>query len=171
MNRPFYRLSITVTPAAIAGSLVIGALIFGIVLFWLQLSPLEAVIGALIGVVTHWGLEILHHLGHAWAAQRTGYPMTGIQLGTLGIFGTSLYPSDEPAIPGPLHIRRALGGPILSALIGALLIAVALLLGENTSLLAWWLRLGILESFLMSVGALMPIRFLDGGSILYWRSR
>lgn len=53
---------------------MIGALIFGIVLFWLQLSPLEAVIGALIGVVTHWGLEILHHLGHAWAAPADRLP-------------------------------------------------------------------------------------------------
>ena len=88
----------------------------------------DVVIGAVMAVVLHWASEFVHQLGHAWAARRVGYPMTGIRF--WGVLSTSLYPSDELPLPAALHIRRALGGPMAS-----------LLLSVAAALLVWALRL------------------------------
>ncbi|MBK8027417.1 MAG: hypothetical protein IPK19_40015 [Chloroflexi bacterium] len=167
-SRPFYRLSVAILPRpTVIGTLVIGAILFGIGLL-LGLPLVEALLGAILGVAQHWALELLHHLGHAYAAKRTGYPMQGVRVGMLGILAMSVYPKDEPKLPGRIHIRRALGGPILSGAIGVGYLVLVLLTGERGDLIAWLLRLGLLESVMMSVGALAPIRGLDGGTILYW---
>ena len=54
----------------------------------------SALLGGVIVVILHWFSELVHQLGHAWAARRTGYPMIGIRCGTFGVFATSLYPPD-----------------------------------------------------------------------------
>ncbi|HYO87724.1 MAG TPA: hypothetical protein VER79_03700 [Candidatus Limnocylindrales bacterium] len=134
----------------------------------LALPLAEALLFALPGVVLHWTLEFLHHIGHAIAARHTGYPMQGIRFGMMGIVAMSVYPQDEPALPARIHIRRALGGPIISASIGLVLLALVVVAGDSASLTAYLLRLGLFLCFMMSAGALMPVPNLDGGTILYW---
>src|SRR5258706_526147 len=92
--------------------------------------------GGLLAVALHWLSEIVHHLGHAIAARRTGYPMSGIRLGFLGVLTSSVYPRDEPELPPALHIQRALGGPLASLAIGLVAGALALALHPSGGL-AW----------------------------------
>jgi len=168
-TRPFYRLPISIVPAAAVGSLVMGVTLFAIALFLVRLSVIESLVGAVIGVAMHWILEIVHNIGHAYAAQSTGYPMTGIRLGFLGIFAMSLYPKDEPTLPARTHIRRALGGPFLSGVVAVIFLVLAILMGDSNSLIAWLVRWGLFESvFVFSLGAFLPLGFNDGSTILYW---
>jgi Zn-dependent protease len=94
--------------------------------------------------------------------------MQGIFFGMMGIVAMSVYPADEPALPARIHIRRALGGPIISTLIGLVFLALVVVAGDSASLIAYLLRLGLFLCFMMSAGALMPVPNLDGGTILYW---
>ena len=137
-----------------------------IVLRW---SWLDALIGGLIAVILHWDGEIMHQLGHAWAARRVGSPMLGIRLGTLGIFSTALYPRDEPALPARIHITRALGGPIASVIVSLVAGMIVLALdpiGGIVRALAWFF---LFENFFVfALGALLPLGFNDGSTLLEW---
>ncbi|HTP10251.1 MAG TPA: hypothetical protein VMP08_18485, partial [Anaerolineae bacterium] len=107
-------LRLTAILAALIGSLVLYVIV--VVLMAIFNIPIgSALLGGLIVVVLHWFTDLVHQLGHAWAARRTGYPMIGIRFGTYGVLSTSLYPPDEPPLPARIHIRRAIGGPIFSA--------------------------------------------------------
>ena len=85
------------------------------------------------------------------------------------IFGQSLYPSDEPTLSGRLHIRRALGGPIASILLGCLAGALAWLIRPGGTF-AWWVAIVVmLENWLLfGFGAFLPLGFTDGSTLLAW---
>lgn len=139
--------------------------------FWLLgFSAWEAVLGGLVGVVIHWLSDFWHQFGHTIAARRTGYPMVGLRF--WGIFSTSLWPADEPTLPGRIHIRRALGGPLASILLGVLALVIALLLGQDTGL-AWWVAIFAAADnlVLLGFGAFLPLGFTDGSTILQWWRR
>lgn len=139
-------------------------------LWLLGMAAGEAILFGLLGVVIHWVSEFWHQAGHAIAARRTGYPMTGLRF--WGLFSTSLYPLDEPALPARIHIRRALGGPVASIALGLLLLVVTWLLGRPAGL-AWWLALfAAVENLLVfGFGAFLPLGFTDGSTLLYWWRR
>ncbi len=162
-------LKLSAVPSAIVGSMVLWVVLSGVAI-WLGLSPFNVVIGAVMAVVLHWASEFVHQLGHAWAARRVGHPMTGIRF--WGVLSTSLYPPDEPSLPAALHIRRALGGPTASLLLS---LAATLLVWALRSLdgLLWLLVLFLsLDSFfVMTLGALMPMSFNDGGTLARWRGK
>jgi hypothetical protein len=142
--------------------LAIGAGVFG----W----PLDrALVTALLCVGLHWLLDIAHNIGHAIAARRTGYPMSGVLLGEKLFFGRSLYPASEPTLPARVHITRALGGPILSSAI-ALVAGIALwLVWRDDSLFKWLCAWCFVESVsIFGPGALMPLGFTDGGTLRTW---
>src|SRR5512138_2110065 len=103
-------LHLSVLPMAFVGSMLLFVLLSGISIGILHLPFGEAILGSLLAVILHWTSTLAHHLGHAWAARRTGYPMSGIRFGTLGVLATSLYPPEEPRLPANIHIQRALGG-------------------------------------------------------------
>lgn len=160
-------LRVSALPSAGVGSLLLGALLTAVGVNWLKLPLGAALGGALLAVLLHWLSEVLHNLGHAWVARRAGYPMTGIRFWFL--LGSSLYPPDEPPLPAAIHIRRALGGPALSfgvALVGGLL---ALLL-RGMGGVAWGVALFFfLDNLLIfSLGALLPLGFNDGGTLVRW---
>jgi len=120
-----------------------------------------------VGLVTsavHWALECWHQGGHALAARRTGYPMVGVRFWT--VLSASVYPADEPALHAAVHLRRALGGPLASAL---LTVALGLLwratppAQHRRHALA---RFAFLENLLVfTLGALLPLGFTDGSTI------
>lgn len=157
-------LRLSAEPSALFGALGLWTLLtmLGAVIIPLPIGV--AILGGLLGAIAHFLSELLHQLGHAWAARRTGYPMTGVRYWFL--LGTSIYPADEPALPGRIHIRRALGGPIVSVLIGLVAAALTLLLNG----LAGWLLLFIaIENLLVfGLGAFLPLGFTDGSTILQW---
>lgn len=163
-------LKLTAIPSALVGSLLLFIVLFGIGA-WLLVLPVGAVVvGSLVAVLFHWLSEIVHNLGHAWVARRTGFPMDGVRLGTLGLFGTSLYPQAEPVLPAAIHIRRALGGPVASLLVAALAALVVLALrGVGGAPFALAVFLLIDNLFVLGLGAFLPLGFTDGSTILhYW---
>ena len=162
-------LSLIATPAAISGSILLFVVLLGVAIGILRLDIGEAIVGSLAAVLLHWVATIAHHLGHAWAARRTGYPMIGIRLGTSALLATSLYPPDESALPAAIHIRRALGGPTGSLLVSIVGAVIALLL-RNSGGLLWWLALFFfLDNFVVfTLGPFLPLGFTDGSTLLHW---
>ena len=164
-------LNLTAKPSAIIGSLALWIVLSGVGLAWLKLSIGEAILGGLIATLLHWVSELLHQLGHARAARRTGYPMIGIR--AWGVLSTSVYPDDEPPLPASIHIRRALGGPSVSIVVGILIGSLALTLRDSAGLLRWFAQFVALENLLVfGLGAFLPLGFTDGSTLLrYWGQR
>lgn len=111
-------------------------------------------VGVLCMLVMFLG-DWLHDMGHAWAARRVGYPMTGIKY--LSILAQCEYPKDEPQLPGKIHIQRALGGFWVNLLIGSLAFGL-LLFGPLWSGVGFWV-LGFTAFYnfvILGLGALIP---------------
>jgi len=156
-------------PSAIVGSALLWVLLSGCGVL-LGVPVAAALVGGLIAVLLHWSSEIVHHLGHAWAARKTGHPMTGIRF--WWVLGMSRYPPDEGTLPARVHIRRALGGPTASlfvTLLAAVVAVVARPFGGAISLVALFFLLDNLLVF--SLGAFLPLGFTDGSTLLYWWGR
>jgi hypothetical protein len=160
-------LRLTAGPSAIVGSAVLWALLSGVAAGALGVPPVAAIAGGLVAVLLHWGSDIVHQLGHAWVARVSGHPMIGIRL--WWVLSTAIYPRDEPALPGAIHIRRALGGPAASLLLTLVAAAVALAL-RRVGGATWWVALFFfLDNLLvLTIGALMPLSFTDGSTLLHW---
>jgi hypothetical protein len=136
----------------------------------LQLRFLQATLTGLLICLLHWVAVFTHHLGHALAARGVGAPMVGVRL--WGWLGESLYPPDEPALPASAHIRRALGGPLVSVLFGSLVATLALAFRSEGSVL--WITAAFLavDSLLVfGLGPLIPLGFTDGSTLLKWLPR
>lgn len=165
-------LELSFTWAAVWGSLGLGLLIAGIGVAAFQWSIGQAAGLALLGIVMHWAGEFVHQLGHALAAARAGYPMAGVRFGVLALLSASLYPPDEPALPGRIHIRRALGGPLLSLLLALVIGGLWLALRERSPLAHGVLLAAALENALVfGLGALVPLGFNDGSTLVRWWGR
>ena len=133
----------------------------------LDLSPASALLGGLAATVLHWFAGFLHHLGHAWAARRTGFPMSGIHCRLL--LCASRYPRHEPLLPAKVHIRRAFGGPLFSFLLALIAAGLAILLRAQGGQIWYAPAFLALESFIVfTVGALLPLGFTDGSTLLEW---
>lgn len=160
-------LRLTAKPSALLGSLGLWALLSAIGWLGLGLGLAPALLGGLAAMVIHWLGELLHQLGHAWAARRTGYPMIGIAF--WGLLSTTIYPRNEPELPGRIHIRRALGGPLASLLVTLLAIPLAWLLWPRGGALAWVALFAAVENGLVyTAQVLVPLGFNDGSTILHW---
>lgn len=182
MNRRFELgqlagLRLTARGSALVTLLVIWALLSVIAVLGIGLPAGQAVTGALVCALLHYASEMVHQLGHALAARQTGYPMIGVAF--WGPIGVSVYPKDEPPLPGRVHIRRALGGPLAS---GLLSVAAGLLVLYTTGTFTLgpdephfpavieWVSLFLFVDNLavFTLGALLPLGFTDGSTILRW---
>ena len=163
-------LRLTASWTAIISSLILWSLLTEAATLWLHATFWGALVAGLVTVLLHWASVLVHQLGHAWAARRTGHPMTAIHFWL--VLSASRYPRDEPELPAGVHIRRALGGPLFS-------FALALVLGALTWILRpvggiiWWAALLLfLDNLLvLTLGALLPLGFTDGSTLLYWARR
>ncbi|MBZ0306557.1 MAG: hypothetical protein K8I82_10865 [Anaerolineae bacterium] len=163
-------LNLTYDQTAVIGSMVlwIGLAAAGMVLF--DLSLVEGILGGAAAVLLHWLSELLHQAGHARAARKTGYPMTGVHF--FLILGRSIYPPDEGNLPGYVHVRRALGGPQLSLLVTVAAGITAAILNPMGGVVAALALFFLLDNlFIFTLGAFLPLGFTDGSTILYWRNR
>ncbi len=162
-------ITLSATPLAVAGSALLWAVLSGVGIGLIRLPAGEAVGGGLVAVILHWLSIIAHQLSHAWAARRTGHPMTGIRLGMSGLLSTSLYPPDEPPLPAAIHVRRALGGPAGSLLM-TLVAGVAALLLRPAGGAPWWMGVFFFldNLIVITLGALLPLGFTDGSTLLRW---
>jgi len=157
-------LRLSARPSAVGGSMILGVL-GSLVARRRGLAPGRALAagGALVGL--HWAGELWHQLGHARAARRTGYPMTGIQL--WGLLSASQYPPAEPVLPPAVHIRRALGGPLASGLLALIAGLAAGRAGRGPGRGCLWFIFW--ENLLVfTLGAFVPLGFNDGSTLLHW---
>lgn len=162
-------LKISGTRVALVASIFLWLLLSWLAFTSLDLRLGQAIVAGLLGVILHWLSEINHNLGHAWVAKRTGYPMIGVRLGALGLFAASLYPPNEPKLPAGIHIRRALGGPAGSLLLALLAAPLAWALRPAGGLLSAVALFLFLENlFVFTLGALIPLGFNDGTTLLQW---
>ena len=164
-----FGLFVTVELSFFIGTLILWATYSGICIWLLDFTLSNAIIGGLVATLLYWISDIVHHLGHAYAARQTGFPMVGIRLGTHLIFAASLYPDDEGMLPAKIHIRRALGGPITSFLFSILMGIIASLLYSSGGT-AWFIAafLFLTNLFIFAIGSLMPLGFTDGSTLLEW---
>jgi len=161
-------LDILISPSALVGSVAITLVAAVVFAARAGLSTGEALFGGILAMMLYWLSNFLHHFGHAIAARRTEYPMTGVLFHT--VLGTSVYPRDEPELPGSVHIRRALGGPALSFVVLIISSLAALLVPASTSPLlnALALFVAAINLLIFSAGAFLPLGFTDGSTLLRW---
>lgn len=164
-----YDLNIVITSLGIVSHLILWVVLGLIGGSALGFTTVEAVLGGLAGTAIFFVSELIHQLGHAWAARRTGYPMTGIRF--YNLLSACVYPSDEPNLPGRTHIRRALGGPLFSLIMSVITGVFALALrGAQGGLLGWLALFAFVVNFaVLTLGAFLPLGFNDGSTLLrYW---
>jgi hypothetical protein len=161
-------LKVMARPSAVFSTLLLWLILSGVGRWALDLPAGQAVLGGLLATVLHWLGELWHHLGHAWAARRTGYPMSGVMM--VWLLAASLYPRDEGTLPGHIHIRRALGGPTGSLLLALAAAALLLALAPLSGTVWWYVALFFfLENLLIfTLGAFLPLGFTDGSTLLAW---
>lgn len=163
-------LELRVKPSAIATALLITGGFAAVLNKLFKFRPLTAVAGGVLVTQIHYFSELWHQLGHARAAEMTGFPMKGVTL--VGPIGKSVYPSNEGLLPAPTHIQRAVGGPIFSillTLVSGLLALATRPLGGLPLFLATFTFLDNLLVFV--IGAMLPLGFTDGSTILAWRDQ
>jgi hypothetical protein len=161
-------LRITAHPSVIAAGLILWLILAVIGLTLLNLSLVESVIGGLVAALLHYLSELVHQLGHAWAARRTGHPMIGVRYWM--VLGASIYPKDEGDLPASIHIRRALGGAPASLLLAMVAGILVLALQAMSGTVLWWLAVFLfLDNLLVfTLGAFLPLGFTDGSTLLQW---
>lgn len=165
-----WGLKLTADSSAIISYLVLWIVLAVIGRAWLNLTVADVIVGGLVAAFLHFVIALLHSLGHAIAARSTGYPMTGIHMWSL--LDRTLYPRDEPPLPADTHIRRALGGPVMSITVAFVLSILAVLIAPIGGL-TWYLVLfAMLDSLLVfGLGSFLPLGFTDGSTLLYWLPR
>lgn len=154
---------------AIWSSLLLWGLLLalgrGLVLEWRQ-----ALLFSLGAILIHWISEFWHHFGHWLAGKAAGYPMNGLLL--VYVLAVGRYPEDEPELPARIHMQRALGGPLASLL---LTLAAGIALGRlwpGGGLPAYLSAVALLDNLLVfTLGALLPLGFTDGSTLMYWWPR
>ncbi|MBC8508208.1 MAG: hypothetical protein ISR58_11570 [Anaerolineales bacterium] len=160
-------LEVRARTSSLIAFIIIYLLLGLIAIFVIRLPLSSAITGAFMATLLHFASELWHNLGHAVAARSTGYPMNGILF--IGPLAMSRYPKDEPELPAKVHIRRALGGP-LSSLLLTLILAIFVWNFSPDLGTTWWVILFLLldNSLVFSFGALLPLGFTDGSTVLYW---
>ncbi len=159
----FFGLQIEILPLAFLGGIILW-IGFTVIAFYAIKIPFgESLLMGFIAALLHWTFELIHALGHAYAAKQTGYPMTGIILGRMVFLAITLYPNDEPVLPPSVHIRRALGGPIINGLLSIIFFLLLPFWPGNW----FWLGLfALLENvFVYTLQVFLPLGFNDGGTI------
>ncbi len=157
-------LQISALPSAVISAIGLWTLLTFLAAVVIPLPIGTSILGGLSAALLHYVFDAAHQLGHAVAARRTGYPMTGIRFWL--VLSTALYPADEPPLPGRVHIRRALGGPIMSIGLGVIFgLLAAMLPGE----IGWLSAFAAFDNLLvLGLGAFLPLGFTDGSTLLKW---
>lgn len=163
----FAGLRLSAGPFALPSFLGLWLLLSALLAYLFSLPWQNAVWTGLLCTFCHFGSVYWHDFGHAIASRGVGYPMTGIHLH--GVLATTLYPTDEPTLSAAIHIRRALGGPIASAILAGIALALWWGLTDGNSILRLVSGFLWLENlFVFTLQIVVPLGFNDGGTILHW---
>jgi hypothetical protein len=153
--------------SAFIAAILIAASIFLFLFKGLKWRPAAAAVGGIMATAVHYLSELWHQVGHARAAQKTGFLMKGVTF--TGPLGFSIYPENEGLLPAQTHIQRALGGPIFSVLLALFSGLLAMLVRPIGGMPLFITVFTFLDNlFVFTIGALLPLRFTDGSAILTW---
>lgn len=168
MKKPrLLGLEISARPSAFASAAVLAGALSLFAWRVLKWRPYTAVAGGLLATAAHSASELWHQLGHARAAQLTGFPMQGVQF--WGPLATSVYPRNEGMLPPETHIQRALGGPLFSLLLTLAVGALSLLTRPWGGLPLFLTAFTFFDNLLVfTLGAFLPLGFTDGDSLRKW---
>jgi Zn-dependent protease len=104
------------------------------------------------------GMNVIHTIGHILSGKTVGAPMKANLV--TATFHVNLYPDDPPSLPPRIHLRRALGGPLLNILVGS----VALLINSLNQV--GWVRFFGLANCIVALWCLLPLPGLDGSVLM-----
>ena len=138
----YFGLPVIITRSSLVASGALVVVIAIIASLITTMTPLDALIVGLLATLIHWVSEISHQYGHHLAARRIGKPAQSVRL--WWFLSRTVYPRDEGRLSALQHMQRALGGPLMSALIG---LACGLLM-------TWWWSLGGVLRFLITFAAI-----------------
>ena len=160
-------LDVRVTPSAVVTVVLMAGGLFLLLYKLLKWRPWTAVTFGIAATAIHYLSEFWHQFGHARAAEQTGFPMRGVTY--VGPVGISQYPVNEGLLPAEIHVTRALGGPIFSLLLTLASGLLALLMRPIGGLpLALAVFTFLDNLFVYTMGALLPLGFTDGSTLLTW---
>lgn len=163
-------LRITAETSAIISFIVLWVVLAVVGRQVLNFTVADVFVGGFIATALHFLSELLHQLGHALAAARTGYPMVGVQFWLL--LARSIYPPNEPPLPARVHIRRALGGPVMSLAVAFVFSVLALLVAPLGGLVWVLVVFMFLDNLLVfGLGSFLPLGFTDGSTLIHWWSK
>jgi len=112
------------------------------------------------------GVEIstlVHALGHILGGKLVRSPMDELLL--TATRGVNIYSGDQNALPGFIHLGRAMGGPVLNLLVAGSLLQLQNIVGIGFG--ADLLAAVVSTSLFMGVGGFAPLPSVDGEVI--WR--
>jgi hypothetical protein len=159
----FWGTQVSITPWLWLGLPVFFALGLALNIFQPGASLAGAAYAAGVFVLAVGISTLLHALGHVVGGKIVRGPMDELLL--TATRGVNLYFGDQNAVPGYVHLGRALGGPLLNLLVAALLARVQAVGGQG-----WGAALvaGVgSTSLFIGAGALLPLPSVDGEVI--WR--
>lgn len=126
------------------------------------LAPAAGYALGLLSALLLFGSVLLHELGHALVARRSGIEVEEIDLWLLGgvakLRGEAHEPGDE--------LRYALAGPLVTAAIVGLFLALAGVIGTASTVLGALVRYQLVVNALILGFNLIPAFPLDGGRVL-----
>ncbi len=161
---------VTAETSAFVAGFVLWAILAVIGKEFFALTGPDVVVGGGLLVLLHYGLGFVHQFGHAIAAAQTRYEMIGMHYWLL--LTRSIYPPSERRLSAKVHIQRAKGGPIASAILSGILGVLSLLLIPVGGLVLEMIVFLFLDNLLVyTLGALLPLPFSDGGTIKAWRDK
>ena len=175
MQRVFHigrlgSLEISARPSVLPAFLLLWAVLSALGLWVLHLPPSIALVGGLSAAFLHYISALWHQFCHSFAARLTGHPMTGVQF--WGALSTSIYPENEGILPAAVHVRRALGGPAGSLALSVLAGILSLALRPVDGVRMWEAVFLFIDNLLVfTIGALLPLGFTDGSTLLHWLRR
>ncbi len=174
MNKTIFRTKFFDMPVSVPRSALVGFLLMVIVctvlaVYFTNLTPLDALIAGVLATIIHFLSDVLHQYGHFIAAKLTGKASSGLRL--WWILGSIRYPDDEGELPPALHIRRAIGGPIMSLLVLIVFLILWMLAGSYSPMTTFLLVWGIfVQAAVFVLGAITPVSIgnfnTDGATIL-----
>lgn len=156
---------VSITPLTWLGPLVFFGLHAALSALGPPQSLAEVARGGAVFVVGVEANTLVHALGHIVGGRVVGSPMDELLL--TATRGANLYRGDQAALPGRVHLGRALGGPLLNLIfVGTLLALSWLLPSPPTGLASETISSLISTGLTFGLGGL-PLPSVDGQVI--WR--
>jgi|GEM_PF-1541017 len=164
-------LRVIIKGSAVVASLILWLVLSGFAIVVMEQSLLFGVFSALVALAFHWVNVWVHHQGHYAAGVAMGHPLRHVV--AFALIALDVYPPNEPTLPARTHVRRALGGPMVSVAFTGVLVGIAVPWFALAGSVWWPFLFLIVDNTLINVlGAMLPLKWIgietDGDTLLQW---